>query len=430
MAQSNDREQTGNTTSSTHPEGVRTCFDELFGPLEGPLEQLEQENPPHHREQLSFKVFVRLLVYYFTKGCESGRLLLTDVLTAPDELNLPLVKRSTFFDAFRRFPVDWFVTLLSFLLTTVVWKAIPELDALGKLYCVDGSIFPAIATMLWAEYTSTHNAIRLHLCFELNRMVPTHFLMDTGNSNEKKALLQMLEAGVTYIADRGYYSFPLLAAIVAANAFFVFRAKSNLVYTRAKRLPVDLPETVRHIFRHVTDQQVRVTNAAGRPIYRLVSFYVGEERYLILTNRMDLTTFQVILLYAYRWQVELIFRFLKRSLNGLHLLSHSKEGVTIHFYALLITALLKLRLKQQCVDLCEPTSATETTVQEETGRPTIAGLMIDPEQLTGTRGSTFLATIGAKLHRYWKISKHWLVALRNYLAHPFDQQVIAVLGKL
>ncbi|MDR7476104.1 MAG: transposase [Armatimonadota bacterium] len=66
--------------------------------------------------------------------------------------------------------------------------------------------------------------------------------------------------------------------------------------------------------------------------YRLVSFFVGRERYLILTNRLDLTPFQVILLYAYRWQVELIFRFLKRSLNGLHLLSQSQEGVTIHFY--------------------------------------------------------------------------------------------------
>jgi hypothetical protein len=44
----------------------------------------------------------------------------------------------------------------------------------------------------------------------------------------------MLEAGVTYIADRGYLSFPLLAAIVAANAFFVIRAKVNLVYTRVE----------------------------------------------------------------------------------------------------------------------------------------------------------------------------------------------------
>jgi hypothetical protein len=294
---------------------------------------------------------------------------------------------------------------------------------------VDGSIFPAIASMLWAEYRSQHQAVRLHLCFELNRMIPVHFLVDTGKSNERRALLHMLEAGVTYIADRGYLSFPLLAAITAAQALFVFRAKSNLVYQRVKRLPVSLPTTVQHLFRHVTDQRVRLTNAKGCPIYRLVSFYVGQERYLLLTNRLDLTTFQIILLYAYRWQVELVFRFLKRSLNGLHLLSHSKQGVTIHFYALLITALLELRLKQQCVACYEALSSAGDSVSE-TDQPTIAGLMIDSERLAGARGHTFLATVGEKLHRYWKIGKHWLVALRNLLARPFGYQVIMVLGRL
>jgi hypothetical protein len=338
------------------------------------------------------------------------------------------VKRSTFFDAFQRFPVAWFANLLSCLLTAVTWKAIPELEALGKLYCVDGSVFPAVATMLWAEYRSQHKALRLHLCFELNRMIAVQFLVDTGNSNEKKALLQMLEAGVTYIADRGYYSFPLLAAIASAQAFFVFRAKINLVHTPVEWLSVNLPSTVRHLFHHVSDQRVRLTNAEGRPIYRLVSFCVGQERYLILTNRLDLTTFQVILLYAYRWQVELIFRFLKRSLNGLHLLSHSEAGVTIHFYALLIAALLELRLKQQCVHL-RAASSTRAS-RNGVAQTAIAGLMIDPQRLAGARGHTFLATVGEKLHRYWKISKHWLVALRNYLARPFDWQVIMALGRL
>lgn len=264
-------------------------------------------------------------------------------------------------------------------------------------------LFPAIATMLWAEYTSEHQAIRLHLVFELNRMIPAQFLVADGNSNEKKGLIEMLEGGVTYIADRGYFAYYLLKAIDAAKAFFVIRAKNNFVYERVKRLPVELPAAVQHIFRHVTDQRVRLPNAEGRPIYRLVCFHVGEERYSILTNRFDLTTFQVILLYAYRWQVELIFRFLKRSMNGLHLISQSQEGVTIQFYALLTTALLELRLKQQCVDIHEAANGAEaaTSPREE---PAIAGLMIDPERLAGARGSTFLATIGKKLHRYSLLS--------------------------
>jgi hypothetical protein len=239
-----------------------TTFDILFQSLESPLAQHEHNHPPHHRETLHFKGFVRLLVYHFAKGCESGRQMLTDTLSAAPELGLPEVKRSTFFDAFQRFPTTWFANLLSFLLTAVVWKAIPELDALGKLYCVDGSLFPALSTMLWAKYTSRQRALRLHLCFELNRMIAVQFLVDTGKSNEKKALLQMLESGITYIADRGYLSFSLLAAIVAAQAFFVFRAKANLVYKRAEKLPVSLPTAVQHLFRQVTDQRVRFSRSS------------------------------------------------------------------------------------------------------------------------------------------------------------------------
>ncbi len=169
---------------------------------------------------------------------------------------------------------------------------------------------------------------------------------------------------------------------------------------------------------------MQLTGAKGKPIYRLIIFKVGKELYLILTNRLDLTTFQVILLYAYRWQVELIFRFLKRTIGGLHLISTSKEGITIQFYMLLIAALLQLRLKQQCVAACEfplPQTSTETA---------IAGLMVDEELLTEARGSTFLATVGKKLHRYWKISIHLLTTLRNLLTQPFDRRAILLLGRV
>ena len=124
-----------------------TTFDELLAPLNSELESIEAERQVHHRETLSFTAFVRLLMYYFTASVKSGRQLLTDTLSAAPKLGLSIVQRSTFFDAFQRFPVEWFVTLLGMLLASVAWKTIPELDALGKLYCVDGSLFPALATL-------------------------------------------------------------------------------------------------------------------------------------------------------------------------------------------------------------------------------------------------------------------------------------------
>ena len=96
----------------------------------------------------------------------------------------------------------------------------------------------------------------------------------------------------------------------------------------------------------------------------------------------------------------------------------------MQFYALLLTALLELRLKQQCVARHEAAHAVHSAP------PAIAGLMISPERLVGARGSTFLATIGEKLPRYWKISLHWLVTLRNYLVRPFTAHIALHLGRI
>jgi hypothetical protein len=412
------------TISSQPSTEEMTTFERLMQPLKPALEEIEKERGIHHLEKLPLTAFVRLLVYYFTETIGSGRLLLTDVVSAPKALNLPGVARSTFFDAFKRFPVEWFAKMLMILLRTVAWKEIPELQTLGKLYCVDGSIFPALATMLWAEYQSRCNAFKLHLVFDLNRMVAVQILVGSGNSNEKSALRQMLEVGVTYIADRGYVSFPLLADIVLAKAYFLFRMKSNLSYIPFETLLVALPECVSHIFSQVTDQKVKLKNAKDRPLYRLVHFWIGQEEFFILTNRLELTTFQVILIYAYRWQVELMFRFLKRTLNGLHLLTTSQKGVTIQFYLLLITALLQLHLKQNCVDTCllsEPQSQLPPD-------PIASDALIAQRAVIDPDAQLFLATVGHNLHRYWKISVHWMQTLRNLLAQPFDLRAIHLLA--
>jgi hypothetical protein len=88
--------------------------------------------------------------------------------------------------------------------------------------------------------------------------------------------------------------------------------------------------------------------------------------------------------------------------------------------------LLQLRLKQACVAAVEATQPTANCPPTDTDA--IAGLMVQPEILRSARGQTFLATVGSKLHRYWKISIHWLITLRNLLARPFDEAAIHLLG--
>jgi IS4 transposase len=83
-----------------------------------------------------------------------------------------------------------------------------------------------------------------------------------------------------------------------------------------------------------------------------------------LTNRFDLTTRQIILLYAWRWQVELIFRAWKHTLNGLHLINLSEKGIAAQFYLLLLASMLWAIMQQQAESLA-PADSGDSKMKEE-----------------------------------------------------------------
>ena len=82
----------------------------------------------------------------------------------------------------------------------------------------------------------------------------------------------MLEAGVTYIADRGYVCLKLFHDIGAGQAYFIIRATSNLVYDIYETLSVEMPEQWVTFFTGVEDRKIRFTSDAHQHDYRLVSF--------------------------------------------------------------------------------------------------------------------------------------------------------------
>jgi len=102
----------------------------------------------------------------------------------------------------------------------------------------------------------------------------------------------------------------------------------------------------------ITDELVRFNSDPYGRTYRRISFRTRQTLFILVTNRLDLTTFEIIRLYAFRWQIELFFRYFKRTLKAIHLLNIYENGVTIQFYMVLIAHLLILRYKQQQLQLC------------------------------------------------------------------------------
>lgn len=432
-----------------NPQHDPTVFETLLEPIQAYVEQQNEQRTLHHNETYSYRDFFRLLAFYFVSDIPSIALLLTTYLKkglVSSALKLRYVPRSTFNDAFERFSPNLFRDVFVFLLSTISLQVVPELAALGVFYCIDGSLFPTLCSMQWAEYRSTRQALKLHLCFELNRMIAVDFLVGTGKSSERDALRQMLTAGVTYIADRGYVCFQLFHDVLEAEAHLIFRMRANLQYEVQTLLTVQVPAAVRLVFREISDQWISCSNDPHAQRYRLVSFWAGSSQFLLLTDRDDLTTFQVILLYAYRWQVELIFRFLKRTMNGIHLINHSQDGVTIQFYMLLIVSLLQLRLKQHVVNHRqqrdahapqEPKSpqdskASQSSSQDQppttgSSTPTVPVFHQLPPDRDLSHPYRFFEMIGEKLATYWKLGIHWLSTLRHILHYPFNEHALELL---
>ena len=148
----------------------------------------------------------------------------------------------------------------------------------------------------------------------------------------------------------------------------------------------------------------------------------------------------------YQWKIELIFRFLKRTMNGIHLINHSQDGVTIQFYMLLIVSLLQLRLKQHTMiqsnqheapQSQEPAQSQEANQSQEpdqsqepmnrsldTALPVFHHL---PSDHDCSHPYHFFEMIGEKLHTYWKLGIHWLSTLRRILHYPFDDRALELL---
>lgn len=394
----------------------KTLFTILLQPIEAIIasmsEIIDQES---HSQKLFFADFVKKLIFGYVYQVSSLRNLSLELQTNPmcRAVGLRYTPFSTLKDGFSRFESKHFKQLFESVLEQTKLSQVKQLDEMGVFRVIDGSLFPTLLQMSWTSYRKAKNAFKLHLCFELNRMIPTEFWVGTGNSSERQFLESVLEAGITYIADRGYFSFGVADKIVQAKAFFVMRTKNNLLYKVVENLPIETCE-MPNCFRKVTDEIVIFSGDEKQNRLRLITFEVAGSYFRVVSNRFYLMTLNIVVLYAYRWQIELFFKFMKRTMKGIELFNHSQNGVEIQFYGLMSVAILMLKLKQDCQELEKEVETEE--VEEEKRKENRAS------------PSKWIKNIAQVFYKSWKISKNWLVVVKNSLAQVADYQLLKLLN--
>ena len=418
-----------------------TVFDKLLAPVMPILHSIEQQRRKHGNETLRWIEFVRILVFFFTERCASRNALVVALENADPNLNLLPVPAMTLTDAFQRFPPKLLRQALSHLIHQIEQPIIPELTLIGDIDAVDGSYFPVMGGMSYVRNTDTPR-VKLHLDFNLSRLLAVDFVIGSATSNERQAYRTMLRASVTYVLDRGYMAFALLRDSIAAQAHVIMRACNNIVVETLEELTVDLPVQLQQHWTDIHDRRVRSSHEDAQGIeFRLVEFTVGPSSYKLITDRFDLSTFQVILIYAYRWQIELAFRFFKHTMNGLKVITQSHWGIENYFAGMFLTALLHLEFKRDCLEMdgYSAGSTTNTVGRSETVSDDTTVSADSDQQVQPSRDATrpsanstvayFLARLNQPLALFWKIPKYWLATLTDYLHRQFTSDVVKILNK-
>ena len=236
--------------------------------------------------------------------------------------------------------------LLAGLLRELATQALPNFgDArlraqVGELIATDGTLLPALPRMAWALWQNPQNrAGKLHLEFSVWRQVPAEFTVTPANTCERLVWKTKLRKGVCYVNDRNYsHDYRLIQAVQASGASFVLRLHNNAGMEKlepARALTAtDIQAGV------VEDVRVRLGGKPDGPVGRLVRVESGGHIFLLFTDRDDLDAELVALIYRYRWQIELFFKWIKCILGCRHWLAESPAGMTIQIYCALIASVL------------------------------------------------------------------------------------------
>ena len=208
------------------------------------------------------------------------------------------------------------------------------------------SVFP------WAHFRRAKAAVKMHTLLDLRGNIPTFIHITDGKMHEVNVLdILIPEAGSFYIMDRGFTDFARWFTLHQAQAFFVIRGKSNLLFRRVYSRPVDKSTGL------CCDQTIVLTAPKASKDYpqhlRRIKLYDAEHgRHLVfLTNNFDLPALTIAQLYRCRWQVELFFKWIKQHLRIKRFYGTTENAVKTQIWVAIsvyvLVAIMKKRLKTE-----------------------------------------------------------------------------------
>jgi putative transposase len=256
-------------------------------------------------------------------------------------LGIGALARSTLSDANARRPVRVFADVFAML--AQITDRMTRHAGNEMLRLIDASPIPLGEMCGWAKWNGRIRGMKMHVVYDPQADCPRQVEITPATVNDVEIGRRVaIEAGATYVFDKGYYHYGWWTKIDAAKACFVTRPKENTRFRAHKRRPVE--ESVGDGFTIIDDAEVVLASKGDSklpiPLRRIRVQRDQGGIITLITNDMNRTAVQIAALYKARWQIELLFRWIKQHLDIRNFLGNNDNAVRLQVLAAMIAYLL------------------------------------------------------------------------------------------
>ncbi len=217
-----------------------------------------------------------------------------------------------------------------------------------KLYIIDSTTIGLFKEILTAAGREPSNGkrkggVKVHMAVKASEDVPNLVMISSAASNDAIFLNKLHVAAGSYIVfDKGYNSFRQFHKWNSEKVNWVTRLRINTIVEIIKTKKVSLQERELGVRK---DQEVIIGNK-GTQVQkvkcRLVTYYdkINKREFTFLTNNNKINASTVAAIYKQRWQIELLFKRMKQSLQFQYFLGDNENAIRIQIWCTLIADLL------------------------------------------------------------------------------------------
>jgi IS4 transposase len=249
--------------------------------------------------------------------------------------------RSTLADANARRPVAILAETFD-MLSGLADRALRQ-EGSEMLRLIDATPIPLDQVVTWAAWNGRTRGLKLHVVYDPAADHPRRIEITPSTVNDIQVGKTVpIEPGATYVFDKAYCNYAWWTCIHEAGSYFVTRRKTNAVYKFVRWLP--LRKTRGDGFRIIDDAEVRLATQGHAklaiPMRRLRVKREDGAVLTLITNDRDRSAVEIAALYKARWQIELLFRWLKQHLKLRKFLGRSQNAIRLQLVAAMIAYLL------------------------------------------------------------------------------------------